>query len=55
MVNTILKEISLRFARLDTKVRRPSMAPERLVRALLLQILSSRGLAITQQKSKRVE
>ena len=36
MVDTILKEMSPRFARLYADVGRPSIAPERLLRALLL-------------------
>ncbi len=38
MVDQILKEMSSRFARLYSDVGRPSIAPERLLRALLLQI-----------------
>ena len=38
MVDTILKEMSPRFARLYSEVGRPSIPPERLFRALLLQI-----------------
>lgn len=41
MVDTILKEMSGRFARLYSQVGRPSIAPERLLRALLLQIFYS--------------
>lgn len=41
MVETILKEMSPRFAWLYAKVGRPSIAPERLLRALLLQIFYS--------------
>jgi transposase len=41
MVDTILKEMSPRFARRYAKVGRPSIAPERLLRALLLQICNS--------------
>jgi transposase len=41
MVDTVLKEMSPRFARLYAKVGRPSIAPERLLRALLLQIFYS--------------
>ena len=41
MVDTILKEMSPRFARLYADVGRPSIAPERLLRALLLQIFHS--------------
>ena len=37
-VDQILKEMSPRFARLYSDVGRPSIAPERLLRALLLQI-----------------
>src|SRR5579864_7401836 len=38
MVDQILKDMSPRFARLYSEVGRPSIAPERLLRALLLQI-----------------
>jgi transposase len=38
MVDQILKEMSPRFARLYSDLGRPSIAPERLLRALLLQI-----------------
>jgi transposase len=41
MVDGILKEMSPRFARLYSSVGRPSIAPERLLRALLLQIFYS--------------
>ncbi len=41
MVDTILREMSGRFARLYSSVGRPSIAPERLLRALLLQIFYS--------------
>jgi len=41
MVDTILKEMSPRFARLYSEVGRPSIAPERLLGALLLQIFYS--------------
>jgi len=41
MVDGILKEMSPRFARLYSEVGRPSIAPERLLRALLLQIFYS--------------
>jgi transposase len=41
MVDTVLKEMSPRFARLYARVGRPSIAPERLLRALLLQIFYS--------------
>ena len=41
MVDTILKEMSPRFGRLYADVGRPSIAPERLLRALLLQIFYS--------------
>ena len=36
MVDTILNEMSPRFGRLYSEVGRPSIAPERLLRALLL-------------------
>jgi transposase len=39
MVDDILKEMSPRFARLYADTGRPSIPPERLLRALLLQIL----------------
>lgn len=41
MVDAILKEMSPRFAKLYADVGRPSIAPERLLRALLLQIFYS--------------
>src|SRR3989304_7925697 len=41
MVDGILKEMSPRFARLYSDGGRPSIAPERLLRALLLQIFDS--------------
>jgi len=41
MVDAVLKEMSPRFARLYAPVGRPSIAPERLLRALLLQIFYS--------------
>lgn len=41
MVDTVLQEMSPRFARLYAEVGRPSIAPERLLRALLLQIFYS--------------
>jgi hypothetical protein len=41
MVDGILKEMSPRFAGLYAQVGRPSIAPERLLRALLLQIFYS--------------
>jgi transposase len=41
MVDTVLEEMSPRLARLYSDVGRPSIAPERLLRALLLQIFYS--------------
>lgn len=41
LVDTVLKEMSPRFAKLYADVGRPSIAPERLLRALLLQIFYS--------------
>jgi len=41
MVDEILKEMSPKFAELYSKVGRPSIAPERLLRSLLLQIFYS--------------
>ena len=41
MVDEILKEMSPQFAKLYSNVGRPSIAPERLLRSLLLQILYS--------------
>jgi transposase len=40
-VDSVLKEMSPRFAKLYADVGRPSIAPERLLRALLLQIFYS--------------
>ena len=39
MVDEVLKDLSPRFARLYAKRGRPSIAPEKLLRALLLQVL----------------
>jgi hypothetical protein len=41
MVDAVLKEMSPRFDGLYAKVGRPSIAPEKLLRALLIQILYS--------------
>jgi transposase len=41
MVDEILKEMSPQFAKLYSEVRHPSIAPERLLRSLLLQIFYS--------------
>jgi transposase len=41
MVDTVLTELSPAFAKLDAPVGRPSIAPEKLLRALLLQVLYS--------------
>src|SRR6266446_1432986 len=41
MVDGILKEMSPTFAKLYSEVGRPSIAPERLFRSLLLQIVYS--------------
>jgi transposase len=41
MVDIVLKELSPQFARLYSRVGRPSIPPEYLLRALLLQILYS--------------
>lgn len=41
MTDTALRQLSRKFARLYAKTGRPSIAPERLLRALLLQILYS--------------
>jgi transposase len=41
MVDEILKEMSPQFAKLYSDVGRPSIAPERLLRSLMLQILYS--------------
>ena len=41
MVDQILKEMSPQFAKLYSEVGRPSIAPERLLRSLLLQIFYS--------------
>ena len=43
MVDTVLKEMSPRFARLYAKVGRPSMAPERLLRKVQLRGLQKVG------------
>lgn len=41
LVDGVLRELSPRFSRLYAKTGRPSVAPERLLRALLLQVLYS--------------
>src|SRR2546427_3921545 len=41
MVDSILKEMSAQFAKRYSDVGRPSIAPERLLRGLLLQIFHS--------------
>ena len=41
MVDTALRELSREFARLYPKTGRPSIPPEKLLRALLLQVLYS--------------
>src|SRR5690349_23941797 len=41
LVDAVLEELSPRFSRLYAKTGRPSVAPERLLRALLLQVLYS--------------
>jgi transposase len=41
MVDTVLAELSPQFTQLYSRVGRPSIAPERLLRALLLQVLYS--------------
>jgi transposase len=39
MTDTVLRQLSPRFARLYAKTGRSSIAPEKLLRALLLQVL----------------
>src|SRR5262247_1669974 len=41
MTDEVLRHLSPRFARLYAKTGRPSIAPEKLLRALLLQVLYS--------------
>ena len=41
MVDTVLRELSPEFGRLYAKIGRPSIPPEKLLRALLLQVLYS--------------
>ncbi len=41
LTDTVLRQLSPRFARLYPKTGRPSVAPEKLLRALLLQVLYS--------------
>jgi transposase-like protein DUF772 len=41
LVDAVLKDLSPRFSQLYAKTGRPSVAPERLLRALLLQVLYS--------------
>src|SRR5437867_10971661 len=39
MTDEVLRQLSPRFARLYAKTSRPSIAPEKLLRVLLLQVL----------------
>ena len=41
MTDAVLRQLSPRFARLYPKTGRPSVAPEKLLRALLVQVLYS--------------
>ncbi len=41
MTDEVLRQLSPRFVRLYPKTGRPSIAPEKLLRALLLQVLHS--------------
>ena len=41
LVDEVLKEMSPRFSRIYSSSGRPSIAPEKLLRALLLQVLYS--------------
>ena len=41
MVDEVLRQLSPQFDRLYAKIGRPSIAPEQLLRALLLQVLYS--------------
>jgi transposase len=41
MVDTVLHELSAEFARLYSRMGRPSIPPEKLLRALLIQVLYS--------------
>src|ERR1700756_949942 len=41
MVDKVLKQLSPQFSKMDAKVGRPSIPPEQLLRALLLQMLYS--------------
>ena len=41
MTDEVLRQLSRRFARLYAKTGRPSITPEKLLRALLLQVLYS--------------
>ena len=43
MADEALRELKRRFSRLYAKTGRPSIAPEKLLRALLLQVLYSRA------------
>jgi transposase len=43
LVDAVLTELSPRFSKLYAKTGRPSVAPERLLRALLLQVLCIRS------------
>ena len=46
LVDQVLKEMSPQFGKLYSEVGRPSIAPERLLRALLLQIFYSQRAAV---------
>jgi hypothetical protein len=49
MIDEVLRELSPQFSQLYAKVGRPSIAPERLLRALLLQVLYSVRSALTRE------
>src|SRR5437762_6680399 len=50
LVDAVLRELSPRFAELYSRVGRPSIAPEKLLRALLLQVLYT----VRDRKSTRL-
>src|SRR6266540_3799077 len=52
MVDAVLRELSPRFSKIYSDVGRPSIAPEKLLRALLLQVLytiRSEGLPMDER------
>jgi len=62
LVDGVLKEMSPQFGKLYSEVGRPSIAPERLLRALLLQIFYSvrserllRSILVIRSRTNQIE